>query len=251
MNQNRQPVAVVAVILLAGAAACLIWHSRIADHRSATAAQMRAASSDIREIHSRATPTLRLKPEQVLVVVNGRAIKVTDVIPVNKPDGNVTMDRQSLNYLLKRAVDRELIFQTAEKRGITLGESQYQQLETLRAARNQPEPGRIAQLNGDPAGNRLEFLDAEAFMLETTMMADQGMSPNVTEDEVLAYFQQHQAEFGELPADPGERSRIWQELDFQIRTRLAPSVRADYNRQLVTFLNRLESQSTVTPVVSE
>ena len=195
---------------------------------------------------------LHLIPDQVLATVNGSAIRLTDILPLANSN-QITLDKMTLDYYLKRAVDRDLIFQKAQQQGIALDESQHHQLAALQAMRNQPEPGGIARLNDSPAANQLEMQDSAAFMLQTTLMNAQGDSPNVTEDQVAAYFNQHQSEFGgasleSLQNDP----QMWQEVDAEIRNQLAPSVRANYNNQVADFMRNLESQAniTLTPLAS-
>jgi hypothetical protein len=189
----------------------------------------------------------------VLATVNGTVIRLADILaPGNTNDADsVTLDKITLNYYLKRAVDRDLIFQKAQEQGIALGDSQHQQLAASQAMRNQPEPGGIARLNESPAANQLEMQDSEAFMLQTTLMLAQGDSPNVTEDQVAAYYTQHEPEFGGMPLDRLQKDQqSWQQVEVAIRNELAPSVRANYNNQVTGFMRNLEAQAkiTMTPV---
>ena len=89
--------------------------------------------------------------------------------------------------------------------------------------RNQPEPGGLAKLNGGDAQRNLDLRDNQAFMLQTELMAAQGASPDVSEEQVTAYYQAHQSELGGLPAEEPARSQAWAKLDFGIREQLAPS----------------------------
>lgn len=192
---------------------------------------------------------VRLSPDQVLATVNGSVIRLADILPLADTNSTrqITLDRLTLNFYLKRAVDRDLIFQKARQQGILLDESQHQQLAAFQAMRNQPEPGGIARLNDSPAANQLDSQDSTAFMLQTTLMTAQGASPNVTEDQVTAYYNQHASEFGGMSlASLQEDQSTWQEVEVQIRNEIAPSVRAAYNNQVADFMHNLESQANIT-----
>jgi hypothetical protein len=198
---------------------------------------------------------VRLSPDQVLATVNGSVIRLADILPLVNTNGadSVTLDKATLNYYLKRAVDRDLIFQKALQQGIALGEWQHQQLAAMQAMRNQPEPGGIARLNDSPAAKQLEMQDAEAFMLQTTLMSAQGDSPNVTEDQVAAYYTQHESQFGGISLDSLQKDQqSWQQVEVEIRNELAPSIRANYNNQVTGFMRNLEAQAniTMTPLAS-
>jgi len=199
-------------------------------------------------------PTVRLRPDQVLVTVNGRRIELRDIVPIsgNETQRDLEISAHDMKYLLKRAVDRELIFQAAQKWGVQLNDSQNQQLANYDQMRRQPEPGGIASLNVNPAQQELEMQDSKAFLLQTSLMADQGASPNVTEDQVMGYYQAHQAEFDALPADETARQQAWAKIDFAIREQLTATVRASYNEKLAAYMNQVESSATIvtTPLAS-
>ena len=192
-----------------------------------------------------ADQVLRIEPDQVLATVNGHQITGRDAIPLTNTNQATEISSNTLNFYLHRAVDRELIFEAAKKQGIILDESQNHQIANMQAMRDQREPGGIAKLNNDPAGRRLEALDAEAFALQTAIMAAQGSSPNVTESQVQNYFQQHQSDFATLPADPNTRDQTWQKVAFQIRSELAASTRAKYNSDLAAYMQKIESEAEV------
>ena len=196
---------------------------------------------------SAAERVLQLRPDQVLASVNGHEIKLGDVVPVstNASQRDVEVSVQDLKYFLKRAMDRELIFQAAKERGLALNDSQHQQLANMTAMRNQPEPGGIARFNTTGAQRELELRDSEAFMLQTTLMAAQGASPNVTEDQVVAYYQDHQTQFGGLPVDEASRTPEWEKIDFGIRQQLAAAARASYNEKLAAYMKQVESSANI------
>ena len=240
--------------------ALLIWVVVLAGHRrnatvtgnptaslelETTSAPVDVTSSKSPPPPSPAIQMVELSPTQVLAAVNGRELKLADIVPTTSRDSKVTLDKATWDYYLKRAVDRELIFETAKTKGISLDNSQYEQIAKKQSMKNQPEPGGIAKLNDTPEARQLEMQDDMAFMLQTTLMAQQGDSPDVSESQALAYYQQHQSEFDVLPADPAERELAWARLDAQIRKQLEPSVRAAYNSQLADFMQGLEARANV------
>ena len=113
-----------------------------------------------------------------------------------------------------------------------------------------PEPGLVSKLTVNAAEIEFELRDAQAFMLQTSLMEQAGATPNVTPDQVEQYYQNHISELGELPADPQARQAAWQEIDIQIRKQLAAQTRDQYNQQLQTFMDNLRTaaQITVTPL---
>jgi hypothetical protein len=181
----------------------------------------------------------------VLATVNGRRITARDAVPFSGTNQEMEISQRDLKFYLHRAVDRELIFEAARKQGIVLDESQNQQIANMQAMRNQHEPGGIARLNDDPAGRRLEALDAEAFMLQKAIMAARGTSPNVTESQVQEYYQQHQSEFENQPNDADAHGQVWQQVAFQIRSQLAASTRAKYNGEQADYMHQIESEAEV------
>ncbi|MBC8003047.1 MAG: hypothetical protein H7X97_10715, partial [Opitutaceae bacterium] len=191
--------------------------------------------------------TIRARPGQVLALVNGREIKVEDVWPVGglSATNALEVSPETYQYFLDRAVNRELIFQTARETGLKLNESQRAELARLRAARRQAEPGQVTRLNVDPAQEEFELRDAEAFMLQTSLLAAKGASPNVTEEQMMSYYRDHAADFGGLPTDPSERKEAWSQISFQIRERLAKQTRASFNEQLTAYMNEMKSKATI------
>jgi hypothetical protein len=189
----------------------------------------------------------RIRRDQVLATVNGTTLTLRDLIPLGGTNaaGEEQVDQATYDYFLGRAIDRELILQTARAQGVGLTESQDQQLAKLRALREQPEPGLVSKLTVDAAQIDFELRDSQAFMLQTALMAKGGATPNVTPDQVEQYYLNHLGEFGDLPADPQERQAAWQRMDVQIRNRLAASARSQYQAQLTQYMNQLKSKAAI------
>jgi hypothetical protein len=192
------------------------------------------------------TKVLMVRPNQVLAKVNGTPITLWDLIPLQSTNNaQQQIDPATYNYFLQRAINRELIMQAAKADGITLSDSQQQQLDKLQAARQEPEPGLVSKLTVNAAEVEFDLRDAQAFMLQTSIMAAAGLTPNVTPDRVEQYYQQHIDEFGTLPTDPQASQQAWQAIDMQIREQLAAGVRADYQMQLDTYMNGLKTKANI------
>jgi hypothetical protein len=190
---------------------------------------------------------IHVNANNVLAIVNGRPIKLADLIPLNPARKIQEQEFSATTYkfLLDRAVNRELTLQAAKAQGVELDDSQRQQLSQYRGQRNLPEPGLLQQLNVDASQIDFEVRDAEAFMLQTALLDKSGASANVTEQEAQDYYNQHLAEFGALPPEEPARSRAWADIDFQIRTQLAPSKRAQFQTQLSAYMDQLRSGANI------
>lgn len=190
---------------------------------------------------------LRLHRNEVLASVNNHQIRLEDLFPLDKTDPRreYQLQAENVRYLLKRAIDRELVFQIAEKRGLQLNDSQNQQLSAFVSERHQMEPGGIARLNSSEAGTEFELRDEKAFMLQTALMASLGNSPNVTEQQVSDYFQQHRSDFANEFDNPEPNQQQWLQIQFQIRQSLAAEVRSTYNQELAAFMSQAEADAQI------
>ena len=187
--------------------------------------------------------SLKIGPATVMALVNGHALAAADVLPPGSFNERVSLD--AYKYFLQRAIDRELILQTAKAQGVALDGSQRQQMLDFETTREQRGPGLVRDLNGGADEVSFEMRDAEAFMLQASLLEKSGASPNVTSQQVLSYYQQHAAEFGELPADELARQEVWNNIDYQIRQTLAFSVRTDFQTKLADYMKQLKSDSTI------
>ncbi|MDX1953415.1 MAG: hypothetical protein SFY81_14650 [Verrucomicrobiota bacterium] len=187
---------------------------------------------------------IRVLPGQVLATINGKPLIAEDVWPLGKTN-QLELSSEVYHFFLERAINRELIFQTAKQQGIELSEAHKQRLAQIRMQKEEREPGVIEKLNRSDAASELELRDSEAFMLQTEMMAARGESPNVSEREVIDFYAQHQEDYAELPQDEEERARLWSSISFSIRQRLANSKRTEFNRSLDNFMTELKSSAQV------
>lgn len=253
MQKIRKRVWIVAGLLLAGLLCWWAGRRPVSRTGAVTAGAQqqdaRRASAEV-PANSKATQTnqiLRLRREQVLASVNNQMIRLEDLFPLGTNDTRREFELQDGNfqYLLKRAIDRELVFQLAEKQGLHLNDSQTQQISAYTAERHEPEPGGIARLNNSETGIQFELRDARAFMLQTALMASIGDSPNVTETQVSDYFQQHRSDFPESADNSQPDQPEWRQIQAQIRLLLAPVVRATYNQELTDFMSRAEANAHI------
>ena len=193
------------------------------------------------------TRTLRIAPDQLLAMVNGERIALGDLVPIDDAGKVKSQDlsEEAYTYLLDRAINRVLVRQEATRQGVKLSEGQRQQLARYQGERASGGPGLVRQLNLTPAALAFEQRDAEAFMLQTSLMAARGQSPNVRSAQVLEYYAAHAAEFRELPEEELARQAAWQEIDSQIRHQLAAQVRTSYGTELASFMNDLRAGASV------
>ncbi len=189
----------------------------------------------------------RVRQDQTLASINGTAITLRDLFPIKAVATDVEQEiaPETYEYFLKRAIDRELTVQAAKAQGITLTESQSQQLAKMQGLREQPEPGLLQKFTVDAAQIQFELRDAQAFMLQNNLLAQQGSSPNVTADQVQAYYQMHVAELGEPPSEPEARQAAWQTIDINIRGQLAAEMRSKYQKELKDYLDQLRARANI------
>lgn len=197
---------------------------------------------------SSAPGSFLVRPGEVLATVDGTPITLGDLMPLHStnPKDAQQMDSVTYHYLLQRAINRQLIMGAAMARGIALTQSQEEQLQKYQAEREQPEPGLISKLTVDTAQIQFELQDEQAFMLQTSLMAASGYSPDVSPDQVQQYYQQHMDQYGQLPDDPQARQQAWQSIEYQIRETLANSVRTQYQQQLDAYMSQLQARASIT-----
>jgi hypothetical protein len=195
--------------------------------------------------------TIFIAPDRVLATVDGRPITLGDLMPL-RPGGRTEgqeLSRQAYEYLLGRAIHREVILLTAKTRGIVLTPGQKQHLSDVRARREHPDPGSARSLNRDPHQVDFEAREMEAFLLQSTLLARAGLSPNVSPEQVLAYYQARASEFGEPPSEGNAGREAWAGIDYRIRQRLAGSIRRQFQAESSNYIQQLMTAARV--VVSE
>lgn len=237
----------LAVVATAVLVVCLLHHPKTA----AVAVKAPATASPApRPMAVRKPPTSAywIHANQVLATVNGVSITLGDLIPLTStnPQAVQEMDPTAYHYFLQRAINRQLIMQEAQAKGIALTDGQQAQLDKLQSEREESEPGLVQKLTVNPAEIQFQLQDEQAFMLQTSLMAAQGYSPDVTPQEVQQYYQQHPDQYGPLPQDPQASQEAWQSIDYQIRETLANSVRLQYQQQLNAYMAQLTANANIT-----
>ena len=190
---------------------------------------------------------VRLKAGMVLAKVNGKNITLADLFPIQPGDTNAEqiLSPEAYQYLLNRAINRELIFQTAKAQGVELSLGQQLQLDRFRQERQQAAPGDLKRLNSGVGQFDFEVRDTTAMMLQNTLLENLGASANVTPDQVQLYYLQHSHQYDPLPADEPARSQAWALIDRSIREQLAASVRADYQTTANAYIDQLKAKNEV------
>ena len=156
------------------------------------------------------------------------------------------MSLERLNFLLNRAMDRELTFQTAREQAVALTEVQKKQLEELRARSEKSEPGVFDTVQHNPANTEFELRDAQALLLQAALLEKAGIaSAHVNPQQVQAYYQQHQADYGPLPAEPALRQAAWEGIDQEIRNKLAPQLEAEYQQKFQQYFQQLRAAAKI------
>jgi hypothetical protein len=193
-----------------------------------------------------------VRADNVLATVNGVAVEGRDVLlfgSAGQPEQE--LEPESYKALLDRAIERELIVQAAEARGITLQADQEAQLDQVRRTV-------MAREGGDPNARYMnvqgtleeqaafEVKSAQAMLLRNAMLAQAGHAlPYVTEEQVRGHYEAHAGQYGALPEDPAERAAAWQKIDFQIRNELSPKLQAEYQSQVDGFMQSLRQDAKI------
>jgi hypothetical protein len=192
-------------------------------------------------------PVVRINPKTVLATVNGKELRLADLVPLTA--SQMTNDQEfpavAYKYLLDRAINRELILQTAKQQGISLDDSQKEQLAEFRRQRDMREPGLVQQINGDASRVDFEVRDAEAFALQTSLLAKIGATPDVTSSDVQDYYSQHSGDFDKLPANDPDRSNAWASIEYQIRNLLQSQKRSGYNDLLTAYMDKMKAGASI------
>ena len=187
---------------------------------------------------------VRLRPGQVLARVNGTAIGIKDLVP-DGPRGERIMDPDLFRFLLERAIDREIIFQTAEAQNVTLTAEQEAQLAQMRAS-PAAEPGLVKELTRNPEQLEFDLRDTAGLMLQAQLLANLGASPHVTPEMVREYYEENGTDFEPLPGEPAARKAAWQSIEREIRQSLTLETQVTYQEAERLYLDQLRAGAEIT-----
>jgi hypothetical protein len=208
-----------------------------------------APSTGLSEGSAPPAEVVRVVPGKVLAAVNGVEITLKDLMPLpaEKAGMEQTLSAERYGFLLDRAIEREVALQGARRQGIELSTQQRQQLEQLRARSDRTEPGVFDTVQQNPANTDFAVRDATGLLLQAALAEKAGVpSPHVTPAQVQAYYQRHQADYDALPADPVQRAAAWEQIDRDIRLKLAVQVQAEHQTRLQQFRDRLMADAQIT-----
>jgi len=193
---------------------------------------------------------VRVRANQVLASVNGASIMLKDLagLPAAQAGADQAMSPEMYEALLQRAINREVIVQSARAQSVELTAEQQKHLAAMRARMERQQPD-VVQLTMSPERVEFESRDAAALLLQVNLAAKAGLpSPYVTPELVERYYQEHKADYGELPADAAERRAAWQPIDSEIRLKLAPIVQAAHDEQMRKFVDDLKANANIVMV---
>jgi len=192
---------------------------------------------------------VRVKSDTPLATVNGVAITLKDLLPLPKePAGTEQMLSAGMyDFLFTRAIERELILQAARAQGLELTQEQKQRLAEMRARSEQRAPKVFDTGGHSPDNVEFEQRDFTGLMLQAALAEHAGVpSPHVTPELVEAYFQQHQIEYPQVASEPAQRSEeAWQQVDAEIRQKLAPGLQAAHDEALRKFVEGIKANANI------
>lgn len=207
------------------------------------------SSSAITPVVSEGSTTLlRIKTGEVLATVNGTPLRLPDLLPLpaGADAGERTLSAERFSFLLERAVDRELVFQSAQAEGIKLSGSQQQQLAGWRAREERVAGGVFDDLQHSPASADFAARDAEALLLRVALAEKAGVpARDVTPAQVEDYYRRHHAEYPALPEETAARELAREKIEADIRVKLAGPAEASHEAGLQRHLAALRAAARI------
>ena len=208
-----------------------------------------AVKTSVQEKDGKASVVVRVKPDQVLGSVNETEITFKDLapLPADREGMEQVMSAEHFEFLLNRALDRELTYQTARTQGVELSEEQKQQLAVHKASSSTPEAGVFDTLQRGPVNTEFQQRDLAAMALQYSLAEKAGVPPpHVTSEAVSAYYQKHSAEYPALPTEPAGYETAWAVIDGDIRAKLAPEMQKRHEEAFTKYLEQLRATARVT-----
>lgn len=195
---------------------------------------------------------VRVPAGRALASVNGTAISLKDLLPMGAGVEQV-MSPETYEFLLNRAVERELSFQAASAQRIELSDEQRRTVEQVRQRmlERENQEGVVHLNRSGKLEDQIAFetRDATSQLLLNSLLTKAGAaSPHVTENQVKQYYERHHADFAALPSDASERAKAWQQIDLAIRQKLVLENTAEHQAQRQHFLDSLRAKAAITIV---
>lgn len=192
---------------------------------------------------------LRIAPGAVLAAVNDARIQLKDILAL--PPGSETeiqvMSPERFEFLLERAVDRELTFQTARAQGIELSATQRDRLAAL-VSRTAASPGAYVfdTMQHSAANATFEVRDAMALLLHATLAEKAGVpARDVTAAAVEQFYQEHRAEFELVRSGAVNETDARVRIDQDIRVKLARATAAAHEEGMQRFRETLRASAHI------
>jgi len=192
---------------------------------------------------------VRLNSNMTIASVNGVAITMKDLMPVNP--GKYTennMGREMFNALLNRAINRELAYQEARRKGVSLTDEQKANLEKIRQRALERDPASFTDVHDEfEAKAEFEVRDFAGLMLQESLLAASGGPPKyVSQQMVDQYLADHKTELEAIGSDEVAR----QNLEIDIRSKLAETVGDEYQQQLQQLIEDMKQQASIREYIS-
>ncbi len=179
---------------------------------------------------------LRLRRAQTVALVNGTILRATDLFAWHRGDDEREISPQMLAFLLRRAVERELVFQAAKRRGVVPSDAEMRRLEELRGERATRNPDDVD----------FEVRDLEAEFLLAALAARAGVvSPFANAADVEAYYWEHIDAFDPLPLAGAPRDTARRRIEGAIRQRLAGERQEAYRDAIEALIRQLAAEAVI------
>jgi hypothetical protein len=188
-----------------------------------------------------------LRPGQVLATIRGVQILASDLGLAFPSDGQPReIASPMLDYLLARAIQREVVLQEARAKGVEVDDPQKRRVEAAVASAEAVDPRVFDGPHGSAQATGQRRRDLTAAALEVELYQRSGAPPaSVTAEQVDRYYREHQESLGALPSDPEARKAAWALLELRIRDRLAGPTEAAWQRARQEYLQRLVAAAGV------
>jgi hypothetical protein len=180
-----------------------------------------------------------VRADQVVARVNGVVITGGQLLAfrsLDPPERSLTPEMY--DFLLQRAIDRELTLAAARTQGVELTSAQIADLRKARQVAVDGGETDAAQLDFDENDMRVQMLQGE-------LLAKAGSRPFADEKDVERYYQSRRGEFAQLPSDPAARAGAWRKTEIEIRQILADSTDSRYRERLTEYLAHLRMKAQV------
>ena len=217
-------------------------------------AAARPVTNVVAENAGQPNETVKVNADQVLGTVNGVALTLKDLVPLagDKAGTDQVMSAEHFEFLLKRAVDRELTYQVARSQGVELTDALKERLAEHKARSTSTEEGTFDTLQHGVENTEFQQRDLAAMALQYALAEKAGVpSPHVTTEAVAAYYQKHNAEYRALPTEPSEYDAAWAVIDQDIRAKLAPEMQTRHEAALNKYLETLRATAQITSAITE